>query len=490
MKRTLDILRTQAAAHSLFENDVYPWLCLYIQIQALSPAFDEEWEAHGKLQEAAQLLMSWCATQGGVQGLQVEIVRIPGRTPVVLIEIPMFGEMPNDDTILLYGHLDKQPKGEAAWSEGLGPWTPIRRDGRLYGRGGADDGYAAFAAIGAIRLLQEQGIPHARCVILIEGCEESGSFDLPAYMDHLAHRIGKPSLVVALDSGCQDYNHLWGTTSLRGVVAGDLTIELLKYAVHSGSAGGIVPSITRLAMQLLQRIENVDTGQIMLPELFTRIPKEVKEQALATAAILGPRLLQDFPWAQDVDPQVMLKAQNEEELTRAIGRLLLQQSWEPACTVTGADGLPPLHEAANVLLPKLTLRLSVRIPPGVKPLVAADAIRNELTRNPPHQTRVTFNPRLMASGWAAKPSAPWLAESLNRASVDFFGAPARSIGEGGTIPFMFMLGERFPDAEFLITGVLGPESNAHGPDEFLHILTFERLTCSLAHVLAAHAARS
>jgi acetylornithine deacetylase/succinyl-diaminopimelate desuccinylase-like protein len=383
-----------------------------------------------------------------------------------------------DDTVLLYGHLDKQPE-MSGWREGLGPWTPIRDGDKLYGRGGADDGYAAFASLAALRLLAEQAQRRARCVVLIECCEESGSFDLPAYIEHLAPRIGTPSLVVCLDSGCANYDQLWMTTSLRGLVAGDLTVKILREGVHSGDASGIVPSSFRILRMLLSRIEDQDTGWMMVDELHTEIPEQRMQQARAAARALGFEVFSKFPFVGGAMP-----APTE------VHEMILARTWRPTLSVTGVDGIPPLFNAGNVLRPYTTCKLSIRIPPRVDPELATIAIKQALESEPPYGAEVTFTPEKAAPGWDAPPLAEWLGAALDRCSTSYFGKPAMAIGEGGTIPFMGMLGERFPEAQFLITGVLGPGSNAHGPNEFLHIPTAKRLTCCVAEVLVAHATRS
>ena len=264
---TLDPAATRAFVHHAWGTGVLPALTDYIRIPAKSPNFDPQWRAHGHLDRAVALVEGWCRARP-VEGLRVEVARLEGRTPVIVAEVPGRG----DGTVLLYGHCDKQPE-MVGWEEGLGPWTPVRRGDRLYGRGAADDGYAAFAALTAIQALQEQGVPHGRCVLLIEACEESGSYDLPAYVEALAGTIGTPDLVVCLDSGCGNYEQLWGTTSLRGLVNGVLTVEVLSEGVHSG-ASGIVPSSFRLARTLLSRIEDERTGRLLPPALQAEIPAE------------------------------------------------------------------------------------------------------------------------------------------------------------------------------------------------------------------------
>jgi acetylornithine deacetylase/succinyl-diaminopimelate desuccinylase-like protein len=364
------------------------------------------------------------------------------------------------------------------WRADGGPWTPLIEDGKLYGRGGADDGYAVFAALSALGALTAQRIPHARCVGIIETCEESGSYDLPAYLDALAPRLGNVDLVVGLDSGCGDYERLWMTTSLRGLAAGKLEVQVLTEGVHSGDASGVVPSSFRIARKLLDRLEDSATGWIIPSAFHAQIPSERVAQAAEAAAILGDIVLRKYPFAAGTRPMV-------DDAAEA----LLNRTWRPALSVIGADGLPPIADAGNVLRPITALELSLRLPPPVDGNAATAAMKSLLEANPPHGARVTFAAAQGATGWNAPPTQPWLVRALDDASRAVYGKAAAAMGEGGTIPFMAMLGEKFPQAQFLITGVLGPKSNAHGPNEFLHIEYAKRLTACVAHVLAAHAAR-
>ncbi len=453
---------------------ILPCLQEYVTIPNQSPAFDGDWERHGHMDRAVQLVARWVEAQRLV-GAEREGVRLPGRTPLLFVEIP--GQV--DDTVLLYGHLDKQPPFEG-WRDGLGPWTPVVRDGRLYGRGGADDGYAAFASTAAIGALQNAGVGHARCVLVIECCEESGSYDLPHYIEALRDRIGSPSLVICLDSGCGDYDRMWVTTSLRGVVTGDLSVSTLREGVHSGSASGIVPSSFRILRRLLDRLEDPDTGTIRIPELHVEIPAERRAQARAAAAALGETVYSEFPFRDGATP-----------VSLDLVELLLNRTWRPQLEVTGAAGLPALAAAGNVLRPRTTVKLSLRLPPTLSADVAAQRLREVLEDDPPHGAAVRFAAEgFAASGWHAPPTAPWLEASLQTASQSFFDTPACAMGEGGSIPFMAMLGDMFPEAQFVITGVLGPQSNAHGPNEFLELRTAERLTACIARVLGDHANRS
>jgi acetylornithine deacetylase/succinyl-diaminopimelate desuccinylase-like protein len=465
----MDNTKVLEFTNTIWDESIVPTLCDYVRIPNKSPGFDPDWAKHGYMDQAAELMAEWCRKQP-IKGMQVDIVRLEGRTPLLFIEI----DGHNDDTVLLYGHLDKQPEFDG-WSDGLSPWEPVIRDGKLYGRGGADDGYAVFGSLAAIRALQEQGLPHARCVIVIEGCEESGSFDLPYYIDHLEARIGTPSLVVCLDAECGNYEQLWATTSLRGNLTGTLKASVLTEGVHSGGASGIVPSSFRVLRLLLDRVEDPETGASRVPELLGEVPAARVEQAKAAAAVLGDQAYKRFPWAGVAQP-----------VTDEPVELLLNNTWRPTLSVTGAAGMPAPGAAGNTLRPWTALKLSFRLPPTSDPAKAAAAVKKVFETDPPLGAKVEFEVDSSMGGWNAPPVAPWLEASMQAASEAFFGKPALYMGTGGSIPFMGMLGEKFPGVQFLVTGVLGPNSNAHGPNEFLHIEKGKRLTACVARVLADH----
>ena len=456
-----------------WDDEIVPQLVEYIRIPNKSPMFDADWVAHGFMDDAVKLMEAWAGKQP-IPGMQLEVVRLEGRTPLIFIDIPATNGGRSDDCVLLYGHLDKQPE-MTGWDADLGPWKPVIKGDRLYGRGGADDGYALFGSLAAVMALQEQQVPHARCVVLIEACEESGSYDLPAYVDHLADRIGKPSLVVCLDSGCGNYEQLWCTTSLRGLTGGNLTVKVLDEGVHSGDASGIVPSSFRLLRQLLSRIEDEQTGRILLEGLHAEIPAERMAQAQEAARVLDTAVYDKFPFLPGMTPM-------HDDLTE----LVLNRTWRPALSVTGADGLPALSSAGNVLRPHTAVKLSLRLPPTLDGRRAGQLLKESLLRDPPNGAQVSMELEKASTGWNAPAMSPWLADAIDASSREFFGAPAMYMGEGGTIPFMGMLGEKFPGAQFMITGVLGPHSNAHGPNEFLHIPMGKRVTACVSRVLAEH----
>lgn len=459
---------------AMWDDQIVPTLTEYIRIPNKSPAFDPDWARNGHMDRAISLFAAWAEMHlVAFPGAQLAVVRLPGRTPLLLIDIP--GRVPG--TVLLYGHLDKQPE-MVGWADGTGPWQPILKDGKLYGRGGADDGYAMFAGLAALLALRESGQLHARCVILIEACEESGSQDLPFYIEHLSPQIGAPDLVVCLDSGAGNYDQLWLTTSLRGLVVGTLTIRVLEQGQHSGSASGIVPSSFRILRALLSRIEDEDTGHVLLPELQAAIPPQRREQADLAAAILGDTVWAELPWHARTQP-----------MASDGPSLILSRTWEPQLAITAIEGYPTVENGGNVLLPYTTAKMSMRIPPGVDSSRAAAALKSTLERDPPYGAGVTFELAGADDGWNAPALAPWLERSLDAASEAHYGRTAAYQGEGGSIPFMAMLGSRFPQTQFVITGVLGPQSNAHGPNEFLHIGYAKKLTACIAAILRDHALR-
>lgn len=453
-----------------WQQEIINNLSEYIKIPNKSPHFDEKWQEHGFMEKAVCHLVDWCQKQD-LKGMTIEVIRLPNRTPLIYIDI----EGNKEGSVLLYGHLDKQPEMEG-WQEGLGPWQPVLKEGKLYGRGAADDGYAIYAAITAIKALQEQNLPHSHCHLIIEACEESGSYDLPYYMESLKKRLQEPSLVICLDSGAGNYEQLWMTTSLRGNIVGELSVELIEEGVHSGSASGIVADSFRVARTLLSRIEDEETGKIKLKELYCDIPKERLEQVKAVAAILKDAVFNSFPFHPGVNP-----VQPEKD------ELILNRTWRPALAITGAEGLPAIENAGNVLRPKTSLKLSMRLPPLVNPELAATAMQKSLSESIPYNAKVQFNINDKASGWNAPIEASWLKKACDEASMLFYKKPAAYIGEGGTIPFMAMLGKQFPKAQFMITGVLGPHSNAHGPNEFLHIDMAINLTACVAFILYTEA---
>ncbi len=484
-----------AFAERTWDEEIVPALTRYIEIPAKSPMFDADWQKNGHIERVIQDAARWVESKQ-VAGLKLEVVRFEGRTPVIFFEVPATqagGNAADAGTICLYGHLDKQPEF-TGWRNDLGPWTPKYQNGLLYGRGGADDGYAVYASITAILALDRQGIPRPRCVGIIESCEESGSFDLPAYLDVLRPRLGRVALVVCLDSGAGNYDQLWLTTSLRGMVSGTLKVEILSEGVHSGDSSGLVPSSFRILRQVLDRLEDSATGRLLPESFHCAIPADRVEQSRATAKILGDEVWKRFPWACGADGGATLPTTTDPL------EALLNRTWKPTLSVTGADGFPQMKDAGNVLRPYTAFKLSLRLPPLIDGNEAAARLKTLLEDNAPYNAKVTFNADGRggggsgegplrgpsgATGWNAPSLAPWLEDALNAASQAQFGAPCGYIGQGGTIPLMSMLQKGFPAAQMMVCGVLGPKSNAHGPNEFLHVPYGKKLTAAVAQVMAA-----
>ena len=451
---------------SFWEENILPTLFEYIKIPNKSPSFDKDWKKNGHMDAVLEIAKKW-SKQHLPDNAVLSIKESPDRTPLLLVDIPGT----KDGNVLMYGHLDKQPEMEG-WDDGLGPWEPVLKDEKLYGRGGADDGYALFASMCAIKALHEQSLNTPRVLIFIEFCEESGSPDLPHYIELCSDIIGSPDLVICLDSGAGDYKRFWTTTSLRGLIGCSLRVDVLKEGVHSGGASGHVPSTFRIARHLISRLEDESSGEIKIKELHTKIPDHRRSETEMFVDILGDEVVNEFPWHNETKPS-----------TDNFVEGVLRRTWRPALSVVGANGLPPSENAGNVLRPYTKLQLSIRIPPFVDPNIAQRVVVKTLSENVPYDASVTIDCEEAAAGWSAPKTSEWLSEATNKASLEFFREQSCSMSEGGTIPFMAMLGERYPDAQFVITGVLGPNSNAHGPNEFLHIIYAKKLTCCIASII-------
>ena len=480
-REALDSAQALSHVTQAWDSTIVPELKKYIEIPAKSPAFDADWATHGHIETVLRHAADWVLAQK-VEGLKLEIIRLPGRTPVMFFEVDATrsaGEG-SGQTVLMYGHMDKQPEFNG-WRNDLGPWTPVLEDGKLYGRGGADDGYAVYASIAAVQALKAQKTPHPRIVGLIETCEESGSYDLLPYVDALRTRLGDVGLVICLDSGAGNYDQLWLTTSLRGMASGTLKVQILTEGIHSGDASGLVPSSFRIMRQVLDRLEDSATGRLLPASFHCEVPAERLAQAQATAAILGDEVYKRFPWAHyDCGGSTTFALPTTTDPVQA----LLNRTWTPTLSVTGAEGFPSLKDAGNVLRPYTAFKLSLRLPPLVDAAQAVAEMKALLEDNAPYQAQVTFESNGGATGWNAPDTLPWFEQALNASSQAHFGAGVGYIGQGGTIPLMNMLSAGFPKAQMMVCGVLGPKSNAHGPNEFLHVPYAKKLTAAVAEVMA------
>ncbi len=466
-----------------WDDDIVGQLKDYIAIPAKSPMFAPDWEQQGLIDTVLRNAASWVEAQK-VEGLKLEIIRQEGRTPILFFEVA--GTQPNSNnadspTVLMYGHLDKQPEFEG-WRSDLGPWTPKYEDGKLYGRGGADDGYAVYASVAAIQALKSQHVMHPRIVGIIETCEESGSADLLPYIDLLRPRLGAVELVICLDSGAGNYDQLWLTTSLRGMASGTLKVEILSEGVHSGDASGVVPSSFRILRQVLDRLEDSKTGRLLPQRFHCEVPEDRLAQIQTTAGILGDAAYSRFPWAHhDCGGSTLVALPTTTDPVQA----LIKRTWEPTLSVTGVEGMPNLQNAGNVLRPYTAFKLSLRLPPLVDAAACVQEMKQLLEDNAPYQAKVTWEGDSSANGWNAPSMTNWFEDALNQASRAHFGADCGYIGQGGTIPLMNLLSQGFPKAQMMVCGVLGPKSNAHGPNEFLHVPYAKKLTAAVAQVIAA-----
>jgi acetylornithine deacetylase/succinyl-diaminopimelate desuccinylase-like protein len=458
-------------------DEVIPSLSGLIEIPALSPSFDSSWAAAGHLRAAVDHVAAWAGSRAS--GVRCEVVELDGRSPLLLVDVPASAGAAGPGTVLLYGHLDKQPAlGE--WLPGLAPWRPVLRDGRLYGRGSVDDGYAGYAAVTALEAVRAAGGEHSRAVILLETGEESGSPDLPAYLEHLTSRLGDVSLVICLDGGGgTDYERLWLVSSLRGAVMATVTVRVLEAGMHSGIVSGIVPSSFRIMRQLLDRVEDAATGEIKLPEMNVSIPPERRADAVALVALEPDAVGRGIPFA----PGMSAASPDPVEL-------ILNNTWRPSLSVVGGDGLPESKVAPAVLRPATSLRLSFRTPPIADVSAARVALEKVLTTEVPYGAQVEVSDFVTFSGWSAPAPSPWLSAALDALTGPVFREPYRQVGIGGSVSFMEMLGRRYPDADFVATGALGVDSNMHVPDEWLNVEYAERVTAAVAHLIDAHALRA
>jgi len=460
--------KTKYFINQFWRTSIMPAFKQYIRIPCKSPAFDHNWEKHGYLMQAAKLMAKWAEAQK-IPGLKSKIFKTQGKSPVLYLEIPGH----HKETTLLYCHLDKMPE-IGHWSKGLHPWKAVIKNNRLYGRGTADDGYAFFAHIAAIKNLVEQKIPYNRCVLLVEAAEESSSCDLPHYLKKLRSVMGKVSLIICSDVGLHDDKRLWVTNALRGTIKATLSVKVLKGAAHSGTASGIIPSSFRVLRQLLDRIEDPMTGKSLLKSCHVTIPQEHKRAAQKLARLLGKTIYTVLPITTTIKP-----------VTNNLSELLLNRTWRSTLCVTGIAGIPDLQNASNALRPETSAYLSIRTPPTVKPEKVVRELQKILTDNPPYNATITFTPHFHAAGWAATHIAPWLTQVLNHVSLSYFGKPMLQIAEGGNVGVIPLLNEMFPQAQIIPTGAMDMQSHEHAPDESLHLPTAHKITCCLSEILAA-----
>lgn len=462
----LDLSQLSDFVEEWWDKSALPSLCEFVEIPALSPSFDSEWEANGYLDAAVNTFIAWTRSLP-LKGLTVSVHRLKNRSPLLLVKI----EGDSDGEVLFYSHLDKQPEA-TGWSEGKGPWKPVIEDDWLFGRGSVDDGYGGYAGVLSVLALQDQGVSHPTCRFLIETGEESGSPDLSFYLDELESVLGVPDLVIVLDTGGIDYDRLWITESLRGIVAGTLSVKVSSVGVHSGHGSGVMPSSFRLARQLLSRIEDENTGEIKPEWLHIEITDKMKEQAKKIVD-MNLESVDDFPLLKGVEKQV------KDPLD-----IFLTMNLAPSLSIIGADGIPSIQDAGNVLRTNTDLKVSIRTPPGISADEVAKKVQDLLEANPPNGAYVSAEMTEVADGFLSPELPEKLSDMLKESGKKFYGNEPMSLFIGGTIPVMAMLQSRYPDSKFIITGAGGPGGNAHGPDEKLHIPTAKKVTKCMAAVVS------
>jgi acetylornithine deacetylase/succinyl-diaminopimelate desuccinylase-like protein len=458
--------------HAGWSGEHVDALSEFVAVPSLSPAFEPGWERTGALAAAVELVADWFADRHALPGVQTHRLRLEGRTPLLIVDIPAFGPAPGGParTVLAYGHLDVQPAG-GGWTV-TDPFRPVLRDSLLYGRGSGDDKYAPLAVAAALEALRAANQAHPHVVLLLEASEESSSVDLPAHLAAHGELLGKPDLILCLDTFVPDNTRLWHSSSMRGIVVADLSVAVAREGMHSGLVGGVVPSSFRLLRALLDRLENSTTGACLLPQLYADVPPEHRD-ALRRQSETSGSPVAGLPLLPGVRPE------SPDPFTQ-----LLAQSWEPSIAYVGVEGMPPSSAAGSVLRAATTVRLSIRLPPTVRASDAVDALRTTLETDPPAGSSVRLDVRGAEDGWSAS-VPPSVRDLLDGAGVAGYAAPAAECGGGATIPPLGILARRFPEAVTIPLGLVTPNSNPHGPDEHIDLLAAERLTVALASLLAA-----
>lgn len=401
-------------------------------------------------------------------------------TPILLIQIP--GTAPEGSgSVLMYGHWDKQAIADVkAWNEPkgsmkTGPFQPNIANGRLYGRGTADDGYALFFSIAAIQALRANGIPYPTVNFILDFDEEGGSVNLERYLEKFSFKIGTPDLCITLDSGAGDYNRIWNTTTERGIVTGTLTVKVLTDSVHSGDGSGIIPNPQRIMRHLLSRLEDPVTGKILPSEFQVEVPATYLADVFSQATNIVPSTIKGFPWFG----YATTAASNPVEL-------ILNRIWRAGLAVTGVDGLPSTAAANNVVVGSVSYQLSLRLPPPLRIDEVQRQLKDLFEKDPPYGATVTYDYEgaPAANGWMSPPQPRWLSEAIDQASQVLFQQPSAPLGDGGTQPVLAILKEKFKETLFFASGVAGPGNNEHAANENLNIKYAEQLSACEAYVLS------
>jgi acetylornithine deacetylase/succinyl-diaminopimelate desuccinylase-like protein len=376
-------------------------LCEFIEIPNLSPMFDAEFYTNGTTQAAAKHVDDYI-NKLEIKGITKHSFTPEGKPPMYVYVVEANG---NDKNVMCYGHLDKQP-WMMPWREGLGPTKAVIEGDFLYGRGGADDGYAPFSCALAIKNLQVQGLPHPRFALVLETEEESGSPNLLELLALSKEAIGTPDIMFCMDSGAFNWDQLWMTSSLRGIICLDVQIDCAHGGYHSGEVGGIVPETMRIMRHLLDRIDDSKTG-MCCEALNCEIPERFKTEAKFMAELSGPEMYKKYHVCEGVD------CMHEE----GIDQMYLNNTWRANMAITGAAGLPAIQTAGNVCRPSTSMRLSIRLPPKVNPDDAYAAVTKLLTTDVPYNAKVICTSQGKGQGWCMGELSPWLTEGIMKAGA-------------------------------------------------------------------------
>lgn len=446
-----------------------PGLMDFIRIPSKSTDFDPNWESNGFLKQACESAALWL--KGIIPDARCELLTETGRTPCLFVEIPPTKGYENSAAMAFYGHFDKLPEtGE--WQEGLGAWTPVLKNNCLYGRGSADDGYSFYLMGVCVAALKTLNHAHPRIIGIFETQEESGSKDLPYYLNLIHDRLGSVNAFFILDNSCSDYERLWTVSSLRGVIKGTLKVKVLSHGVHSGAYSGIVPDAYGIAQHLLSRVYDPLTSEVKIPSCLAKIPDTCQQQLQNVGNILGDQIWNRAPLLPGVSP---ISTQPDE--------LLLQNTWKPALTITGISGIPVPENAGNIIHGDVALTLSMRVPPLIDLKQAVNDLNQLLTTDIPFGCEVSLTSISAEPGWASFHTDSKIQELLSKASECHFGKPLATTGQGGSIPIVNEFEKHLPNTALVVTGALGTDSNAHAPNEFLNMNYAKKLTAVIAQVI-------
>ncbi len=454
--------------HDAWKGDTLEALSRFISIPAKSKDFDDQWQEHGFLHRSLEEGKSWA--QKHFPSGTFEIIQLPGIPPVLFFDIPATGGH-TGKPVLFYGHFDKQPE-TSGWDEGLGPWTPVVKNGRLYGRGAVDDGYCFYSTLTAVKALEVSGKSHPRICGLFETDEESGSTDLAQYINMLKDRVGSPAFICILDLFATDFSRVWITQSLRGIVGLIVKVSVLSAPSHSGVASGIVPSSFRIMRALLDRLEDSRTGEVLIKSMHSPIPGYILDMAKDISAEYDPRTgFKYHAGTQSAQPDAYTA--------------LIAGTWKPTLSVLGADGLPPTATASGLVRSSTSLKLSFRIPPGVNARAALDDTIRALTTDVPYNATVEISQASASEGFCAPEWPQWLRQSSEKITRNLFGTSVGSVLCGASIGTLPAFQAAFPGAPFINTGALGPDSGAHAANEWLDLAYVEKLTEWVAEVVGS-----